>query len=185
MEQSNYCYTQSQVALMNQLRKLWEQHVQWTRSFIISTAADLPDLDLVTQRLLRNPDDFTKLLGMFYGPEIAKEFGRLLKEHLQIAADLVNAIKRNDMRVADEVRQKWYRNADEIARFLAKINPYWNEQEWKNLLYSHLQMVEEEARLRLEGNFAADIQLSDRIEAQALDMADYMLYGMVNQFSIR
>lgn len=51
-------YTQPQIRLMNQLRKLWEQHVYWTRFFIISTAADLGNLEPVANRLLQNPKDF-------------------------------------------------------------------------------------------------------------------------------
>ena len=47
------------------LRKLWEQHVMWTRSFIISTASDLNDLELVTNRLLQNPTDFYDFLATY------------------------------------------------------------------------------------------------------------------------
>ena len=40
---------------------LWNVHTPVTiRMFIISTAADLPDLDLVTQRLLRNATEYIK-----------------------------------------------------------------------------------------------------------------------------
>ena len=49
--------------ILNQLRKLWEQHVYWTRFFIISTLADLNDIDEVTTRLLQNPKDFAKLFS--------------------------------------------------------------------------------------------------------------------------
>ena len=38
-------YTKQQMCLMNRIRQLWEQHVYWTRFFIISTAADLGDLE--------------------------------------------------------------------------------------------------------------------------------------------
>ena len=66
MNQDNICYTQYQVELLNELRMLWEQHIHWTRSFIISTAANLGDLEPVTNRLLQNPGDFGKVFRMFY-----------------------------------------------------------------------------------------------------------------------
>ena len=44
--------------IINKMRKLWSQHVYWTRFFIISTAEELPDLKYVTNRLLENPGDF-------------------------------------------------------------------------------------------------------------------------------
>lgn len=132
MNQDNICYTQYQVELLNELRMLWEQHIHWTRSFIISTAANLGDLEPVTNRLLQNPGDFGKVFRMFYDNQIASNFENLLTQHLLIAADLVNAAKNNDSTAAAEARTKWYKNADEISAFLASINPYWNEQIWRN-----------------------------------------------------
>jgi len=97
---------------------------------------------------------------------------------------LVNVAKNGDASKADEARKKWYVNADEISSFLASINPYWDESTWKNLLYDHLQMTEKEAALRLSENYADDVAIYDTIEAEALTMADYMFYGIANQFSI-
>lgn len=36
------------------LRDLWVDHIVWTRNYIISFVADLPDADPVAQRLLKN-----------------------------------------------------------------------------------------------------------------------------------
>lgn len=173
-----------QIETMNQLRKLWDQHVFWTRSFIISVAEDLDDLDMVTRRLLRNPDDFADLLRPLYGRQTADTFGNLLTQHLKIGADLVKAAKHNDSEAADEARAKWYSNADSIARFLAMINPYWNEEKWRRMLYSHLQMTEKMAVLRLSKKYEDDIRMFDEIQDQALSMADYMYYGILRQFGL-
>ncbi len=177
-------YSQHQVNLMNELRMLWEQHVHWTRSFIISTAANLGDLDAVTARLLRNPADFAKVLHLFYGRKDADRFQELFTQHLLIAADLVQAAKRGDAAAAEAARKKWYMNADDLSAFLAKINPFWNEAEWKEMFYSHLRMTEKEAVLRLAGSYDEDIKIYDMIEAEALEMADAMFLGIVKQFSL-
>lgn len=164
--------------LTNTFRKLWEQHVMWTRSFIISTAANLGDLSLVTQRLLRNPGDFAKEFQKYYGAKNAARFKELLTEHLTIAAQLVNQAKAGDTAAVAVTRRNWYRNADEIADFLSSINRYWDKNKWQAMLYSHLSMTEEEAVSRLRNQFASDIALYDKIEAQALEMADYMAQGI-------
>lgn len=176
-------YSQSQVDLINELRMLWEQHIMWTRSFFISTISDLGDLDAVTKRLLRNPDDFARLLRKYYGQKIADTFDELLTQHLLIAADLVKAAKSNDMAAAQSARQKWYKNAEDIAAFLASINPNWSEARWKNLLFDHLKMTEDEAALRLGKKYAEDIINYDMIEQEAMMMADYMAYGILRQIS--
>lgn len=82
--------------LLNTLHRLWFEHVMWTRFFLISTAFDLPDLDLVTKRLLRNPTDFAAVLKTFYPGTKVDQFEQLFTEHLLIAAQLVNAAKRGD-----------------------------------------------------------------------------------------
>jgi hypothetical protein len=36
------------------MRKLWEEHITYTRNYIISALAGLEDADKVAERLLRN-----------------------------------------------------------------------------------------------------------------------------------
>lgn len=173
-----------ELQLSNTLRRLWFEHVLWTRFFIVSTAFNLPDLQCVTARLLQNPSDFAKVLEKFYGECKAKEFKRLLTEHLLIAAALVNALKARNIIEVEKQRKKWYDNAVEIAEFLACINPFWSKRQWKELLFDHLRMTEDEAVFTLRGEYKKSIKIFDEIEAQALKMADVMTQGILRQFKI-
>ena len=170
--------------LSNTLRKLWMEHVMWTRSFIISTASNLGDLQYVSNRLLRNPFDFADVLRPFYGNETAMKFKILLTDHLLIAADLVNAAKAGDTKTADEKRAKWYDNAENIADFLSEINPYWSRSVWQTMFDDHLKMTENEAAQILTGQYSASIFQYDSIQKEALDMADYMTSGIIKQFKL-
>ena len=170
------------IYLTNLFRKLWEQHVMWTRSFIISTAANLGDLELVTQRLLRNPVDIAEVLRWYYGAQPAGEFERLLTAHLTIAGQLVTAAKQGDDDAVTDLRRQWYANADTIAAFLAELNPCWIEEWWRSMLYEHLELTEQEAIHRLNGDYAKDIDIYDKIEEEALKMADEMANGIIRQF---
>jgi len=177
-------YNQAQVSLTEELRKLWEQHVMWTRSFIISTVDNLGDQKVVTNRLLRNPSDFANVLKKYYGSSKANAFKELFEEHLLIAAALVSAAKAGNSAEADKQRKLWYQNAEKIADFLASINPYWNRNEWRNMMFEHLRITEAEAVTRLNKEYEKNVNIYDAIEKQALSMADMMAYGIIKQFSI-
>lgn len=170
------------IMLNNTFRKLWEQHVMWTRSFIISTVDGLGDIDFVTKRLLGNPSDFEIVLKIYYGSAKAKEFRKLFEEHLLIAADLVNRAKSQNTEGVEEARKKWYENASEIAEFLSEINPHWSKSEWNKMLDEHLKMTEDEAVTRFQKQYRKNVAIYDDIEAQALIMADYMTKGILKQF---
>ncbi|HBL84974.1 MAG: acetylglutamate kinase [Clostridiales bacterium GWF2_38_85] len=182
MYRKNNHTSYDQQYLINKFRQLWEQHVMWTRSFIISTASDLGDLQVVTERLLKNPGDFATVLQRFYGLEKAKGFETLFTDHLVIAADLVNHAKTGDQAAVDADRVLWYKNADDISEYLSKINPNWSKKEWQKMFYSHLKMTENEAAKRLTGKFAEDIAEYEMIENEALTMADYIAEGIIKQF---
>lgn len=49
------------------------------------------------------------------------------------------------------------------------------------MLYSHLELTEEEALLRFQGDYTADINMFDRIENEAYKMADYMFSGIIKK----
>lgn len=179
------CISQSGLNLNNDIRMLWEQHVEWTRMTIISMVEELPDVKQVTNRLLRNPKDFEIALKPFYGDKIASEFSDLLTEHLVIAAQLVAAAKAGDNNGAEDAEKRWYENADEIATFLGSINPYWSEENWKSMLHEHLALTKSEAIEMLNKNYEKSIAIYDDIEKQALMMADVMIKGIIRQFPCR
>lgn len=174
----------NKINAVNAFRRLWFEHIIWTRSFIISTSAELGDLPYVTKRLLRNPSDFYNVLSKYYGDDNAKRFQNLLTDHLTIAAKLVNAAKAGDTETTNSERQKWYANANEIANFLAGINPFWSIREWQLMLSDHLKLTEQEAVERLSGQYEKDVALFDVITGQAMQMADTMANGIIRQFSI-
>jgi hypothetical protein len=151
---------------------------------VISSAEDLADVDIVAQRLLRNPSDFAEVLAVYYGEKVAEEFNRLLTDHLLVAAEIVNAIKAGDTQTAQAQRVKWFQNADDIAAFLAGINPFWDEMQWREMLYQHLELLEDQIAFRFAGRYQDDVEIFDIIEEQALMMGDVMARGVINQFKL-
>lgn len=178
-------FTENQVALINEFRILWEQHDIWTRETINGIVFDLPNLEFVIARLLRNPVDMGRLFGLFYGNKVEKKIIELFTAHLTIAAELVVAAKAEDNRAVEDARRRWYRNARDIARFLDRINPFWTFEEWIEHLNRHLKLVEQEAVLLLTGRYEKNIAIYDVIERQSLEMADLMSSGIIKQFCVR
>src|SRR5262245_278367 len=107
------------------MRKLWEDHIVFTRNFIISAVAGLGDLQAVTERLLRNQDDIGNAIKPLYGEAAGKKLSALLRDHILIAADIVKAAKAGDSKAVDAGEKKWRGNADDIAAFLSGANPQW------------------------------------------------------------
>lgn len=174
--------SKAEMDLKSYMRMLWEEHIAWTRMAIISIAYNLPDQDLVIKRLLRNATDMEAAFKPLYGDEKASRFGSLMKDHLVTAAQLVNAAKAGDSKAAADAEKKWYANADEIAAFLNTINPNWPKEALMIMLHGHLALTKSEAVARLTRDYATDIALYDKIEKQALTMADALTEGIVKQF---
>jgi len=171
-------------ALQTAMRKLWEDHIMWTRVFIISAAGDLPDKDAATQRLLQNQVDIGNAIKPFYGAAAGDQLTALLKEHILIAADVVAAAKANDTAKLTDANKRWSANADQIATFLSKANPKnWPEAEMRTMMHDHLKLTTNEAVARLHGDWAGDVRAYDAVHEQILKMADMLAMGIANQFS--
>lgn len=172
------CISPGEQAAVNRLRVLWEQHVYWTRLFISGTVFDLPDVKVTENRLLRNPKDFAVFFKPIYGERAAAEFERLFTEHLTIAGTLVTELKAGDTAAAEKTERQWYENADELAVFLAGVNPCWSMEEWQEMMYSHLAMTKAEAAAFLSGAYEDSVEIFEAIEQEALEMADMMARGL-------
>ena len=176
----------SEVALRQDMRSLWEDHVSWTRLAVISLTTGSPDTKATVARLLRNQADIGNAIKPFYGDAAGTGLTRLLREHILVAADLIAAAKAGDKAKLTTEQAAWQRNADAIARFLNKANPgAWKLGEMKAMLRTHLALTTQEVVARLQGKWATDVRAYDQIVKQALGMADMLSEGIVHQFPSR
>jgi LysM repeat protein len=168
--------------LRDEWRSLWEQHVAWTRMTILGALYGSPDLHETLNRLLRNASDMAAIIRRYYGPAAASRFEELVRQHLLIAVDLVNAAKAGDAEAAGAAERRWYANAVDIASLLAGLDPFWSQETFRPMLFEHLALTKAEAVAILGGEFQRSVELYDTIEKQALGMADELSSGMSRQF---
>jgi hypothetical protein len=170
-------------AFHDAMRKLWEDHVTWTRLYIVSAAAGLPDQEATAQRLLQNQADIGNAIKPFYGEAAGDQLTALLRDHILIAAELLQAAKSGDTAGFNAANERWYANADEIATFLHNANPKaWPLAEMKTMMKEHLDLTLVEASARLAGDWEGDIAAYDQIHVQILHMADMLSNGIIRQF---
>src|SRR5262245_45285414 len=109
----------SSVDLRTAMRQLWEDHISYTRNYIISALADLPDTDAVGKRLLKNQDDIGDAIKPYYGAEAGKKLSGLLRDHILIAVEVVKAAKAGNNDELTAAQNKWSANGKDIASFLS------------------------------------------------------------------
>ncbi len=167
------------------LRKLWSDHVIWTREYIIAAVAGTPDAEAAAGRLLKNQEDIGAAVAGFYGQAAGDKLTDLLKQHIMIAVDLVAAAKSGDNAAFGTHDARWTSNIGEIARFLAGANPHWPENDVLDLLALHLKLTKDEAVARISGDWAADVKAFDDIFTEIMVVADTLNDGIAAQFPDR
>lgn len=165
------------------MRKLWEDHVTWTRLYIVSAEAGLPDAGPTAERLLQNQTAIGNAIKPFYGEAAGQRLTALLRQHILTAADLVTAAKAGNAAAVQAASGRWYANADSIADFLSGANPAsWPQATLRAEMRHHLDLTLQEAQARLAGDWAADIAAYDAIHQHILAMADVLSAGIMAQF---
>jgi hypothetical protein len=168
--------------LRTNMRKLWEDHITWTRNVILCLADNLPGADQAVQRLLKNQEDIGNAVKPVYGEDAGKKLTALLHDHIVIAADVVKAAKASDNAALDATNKKWYANADEISAFLSQANPNWKLDDMKKMMHEHLKLTTDEAVARIKKDYDADVSAYDKVHQEILAMSDMLTDGIVKQF---
>ena len=177
-----YKVSESAVELKVNMRKLWEDHILWTRNVIFCLVDNLPGTDQAVKRLLQNQIDIGNAFKPCYGEEAGKKLTELLTPHITISAEVIKAAKAGNIAALDEANKRWYANSDEISEFLCKINPQWPLDDMKTMMREHLKITTDEVMQRINKNYFADVIAFDKIRTAILKMADMFADGMVKQF---
>ncbi|MGH2394928.1 MAG: hypothetical protein ACRDGH_15800, partial [Candidatus Limnocylindria bacterium] len=170
----------------DQMRKLWEDHVTWTRLAIVTFADGSAGFDATAARLLRNQGDIGDAIKPFYGEAAGDELTALLKDHIGIAVELLQAAKDGDNAAFEKVNSAWYANANDIADFLAEANPSsWPQATMRAAMQGHLDQTLAEASHELSGEYAESVADYDEIHHHILGMADVLSTGIIRAFPNR
>jgi hypothetical protein len=165
------------------MRKLWEDHITWTRLFIVSFSANLPDQQAITDRLLQNQVEIGNAIKPFYGDAAGTKLTALLKEHILGAVEVLKAAKSGETAALNTANTKWQTNADQIATFLNGANSEnWPLATMKSEMKTHLDLTLSEASNRLKGNYAEDVRDYDKVHEHILHLADTLSTGIQKQF---
>jgi hypothetical protein len=175
-------HSEATAQLKMDMRKLWTDHVVWTRDFVIAALADSPAVPATTNRLMKNQDDIGRAVGKYYGANAGQQLTTLLKEHISIAADLVKAAKAGDKAAQATADKKWQDNAVQIADFLSKANPHWPRATLVDMMKMHLSTTTNEVVARLNKNWDEDVRSYDAVYDHILKMSDALSDGIVKQF---
>jgi hypothetical protein len=181
-----HALTAREVAFHDAMRKLWEDHITWTRLAIVSFVSDLPDLQATEARLLANQTDIGNAIKPYYGNEAGNKLTALLKQHILGAVDLMAAAKSGDQAKVAKASTAWNTNGRQIADFLNSANPKnWPRGAMRSMMQIHLDQTLKEAVDRMHGNHTAEVRDYDAIHKHILEMADELSDGIINQFPSR
>jgi hypothetical protein len=172
----------SRLEFQDEWRKLWEDHITWTRTVILGILDELPGTSIYIDRLLQNYEDMEEALRPYYRND-AEVLGELIQEHLTIAAEMLTAANNGDTAAFEEAKAAWYANGEEIAVKMNEVNPeFWPLEETHHMWVEHLDATLEEATAHLTGDFAGEVAAYDLVHELALEMADFISTGIMMQF---
>lgn len=173
----------SQVAFHDQMRKLWEDHVTWTRLAIVEFAAGAGGFNATATRLLQNQTDIGNAIAPFYGQGAGNELSSLLHTHITEAVQILEDAKAGNTTALATDEAAWYDNANQIADFLSAANPKnWPDALMRDEMKVHLDETLQEAEDELAGNFTASVNDYEPVVQHMLGFADLLSSGIMRQF---
>lgn len=171
--------------LRQSMRKLWAEHAFWTREHMVASLAGSPDAEEIRGRLLKNQEEIGYALAFHYGMQAGNQLADLLKAHIRIEGEVIEAVKSGNQAKLEEADQRWHSNADEIVAFLSKSNSNWTAAGLKDVLYRHLSLTKEMAMARIQKNWKQEIAAFDKDLEAMMVMADGLAEGIIKQFTAR
>lgn len=166
----------------------WSDHVWYTRNAIISLLNGTKDFDAVAERLMKNQDDIAQLLYPHYDKNDVAAYASVLKEHVGLAVNLINAIKAGDD--IAEPTKAWHDNGDKMLEWMENENPhYWSRVVTKPLWNDHMKYTIEEVTSRLKEDWTGDIDAFDSnrycMRKWAELYATGIVYSHMDSFSMK
>lgn len=172
------CITYSQMNLIFNSRIFYRRLTTWVRAYLISRYLGIGTEEELFGRLYLESADFGDMLRVVFGRELTENYTQLIDQATIAIRDLIDAQLSGDTEGINQNVARLFQNADDRAAFLASINPYWSESEWKRLEEAYVETSIEEANALISGNYNRDLELYDKLNSLTEEMGDYFAQGL-------
>ena len=173
------CITLGQMNLIFRARLLWRNTATWTRSYLASAYAGV-DTQEVSNKLYNSNLEYGNVLKLFFGDKITDDYINLLNDYVRIYQAYFQALMEGDQAKAEMFQKQLYENIDKRAANLANVNPFWQEVELKNLLYTFTELLIDEAKTFISQDYHKNVDIFDRLLSHSTTIGDYFSEGLLN-----
>ena len=171
-----------QTAVM--LRDLWLGHIFWVRNVSVA-AIEKNDSAVKTseQQAVANARAIAASIEPFYGAAAKEEFFKLLAGHYGAVKAYLVATVAGDAAAQMTATQSLTSNADEIAAFLSKANPYLPKDTLQGLLLAHGGHHIQQIQQLKDRKYEAEAQTWDEMKKHIYQIADATADALAKQFT--
>lgn len=160
------------------MRMAWLNHIMLVKFYLISFFDNLSSQNAWKDAVGQNAEEILSLFAEVYPPTVMQQLTNLFLEHLKLT-DEVAADLKADPTATGPAMMNWYTNAENMAAFLSRQNPAFNEDELRKALYDHLDMERQQMEAYLDGDYKTDIDIFLRSQKKIIELADMLASGLM------
>lgn len=166
------------VDLRQRMRMAWLNHITLVKFYLISFFENLSGQNAWKDAVYKNAEEILAIFAQYYPASAMQRFRKLFMEHLRLTDEVAAGLKA-DPAFSGEAMENWYINAEEIASFLSRQTPAYNETELRKMFYDHLDMERQQMEAYLDGDYVTDIEIYLRSQQNMIELADFLASGLL------
>ena len=166
------------VDLRQRMRMAWLNHITLVKFYLISFFENLSSQNAWKDAVYKNAEEILAIFAQYYPASAMQRFRKLFMEHLRLTDEVAAGLKA-DPAFSGAAMENWYINAEEIASFLSRQTPAYNETELRKMFYDHLDMERQQMEAYLDGDYVTDIEIYLRSQQNMIALADFLARGLL------
>lgn len=166
------------VDLRQRMRMAWLNHITFVKFYLISFFENLSSQNAWKDAVYKNAEEILAIFAQYYPASAMQRFRKLFMEHLRLTDEVAAGLKA-DPAFSGAAMENWYINAEEIASFLSRQTPAYNETELRKMFYDHLDMERQQMEAYLDGDYETDIEIYLRSQQNMIELADFLTSGLL------
>ena len=166
------------VDLRQRMRMAWLNHITLVKFYLISFFENLSSQNAWKDAVYKNAEEILAIFAQYYPASAMQRFRKLFMEHLRLTDEVAAGLKA-DPAFSGAAMENWYINAEEIASFLSRQTPAYNETELRKMFYDHLDMERQQMEAYLDGDYETDIEIYLRSQQNMSELADFLTSGLL------